>query len=98
MGANRQKKLEKTDVLYLHITVRVEVTVPTSDALLIPRHQRRGYGCNFIDEVQPGGLRSVIITATDCTPVEAVNEYISIANKLNGHADDGDSRNGENEI
>lgn len=88
MGAERQKKLEKTEVLYLHITVKVEVSVPTSDPVLIPRYQRKRYGCNFIDEVQPGGLRSVIITATDCTPVEAVDEYINIVNQLNGHGND----------
>jgi hypothetical protein len=90
MGQEKQQlpQVESLELLFLHIKIQVEVTVPTSDALTFPHYQRTRFGCKLIDEVKPGGLRSVIIYAQDCTAMEAVNEYQNIINKQRGYAVD----------
>lgn len=76
------KKWQATDCLFVAINVQVECTVPTADPLLFDNYQRRRYGAKLIHKVEPCGTRSVKITAFDCTPYEAVQEYISIVNKF----------------
>ena len=77
-----------SDILFLASYIKVEVQVPTSDPLIFPSFQRRRYGCKLIDRVEPAGTRSVYIYATDCTAVEAANEYLNIVNKHNNATDD----------
>lgn len=80
-------KWMSSDILFLASFIKVEVQVPTSDPLIFPSYRRRRYGCNLIDRVEPAGTRSVYIYATDCTAVEAANEYLQIVNKYNGNDD-----------
>lgn len=92
MGTTKQvpKKWVSLDMLYVHIDVKVEVTVPTSDPLLFDYTQRRKYGCEKINAVKPGGTNTVIIHALDCTPYEACEEYRKIVNKQMGYDRDDD--------
>lgn len=82
---NDRPKLLDTDCLFKSIYVKVEVTVPTSDPLLIPQYRRQRYGCILIDEVVPGGSDTVIIYAQECTAYEAVQEYKRIWNQEKYH-------------
>lgn len=68
------------DVLFEHISLKVEVRVPTADALVFDYTQRRKYGCKNIIAVQPGGTYTVVIQAENCTPYEAAEEYRRIVN------------------
>lgn len=79
MGNDRPKLLE-SDCLFKSIYIQVEVTVPTSDPLLIPPYNRRRYGCRFIDKVVSESSSTVMIHAQDCTAIEAVLEYKRIWN------------------
>lgn len=76
------KKWQAADCLFVATNVQVECTVPTADPLLFDNYQRRHYGAKLIHKVEPCGTRTVKITAFDCTPCEAVQEYISIVNKF----------------
>lgn len=86
-------KWESTDMLFVHIQLKVEVTVPEGDPLLIDAFSRRRYGCCFITSVIPGRefpaipgqiprLQTVLIQAQDCTPLDAAEEYRRIVNAL----------------
>lgn len=84
MGNVQEKvgKWEPMDVLFEHISLKVEVRVPTADALTFDYTQRRRYGCKHIIAVKPGGTYTVVIQAENCTPYEAAEEYRHIVNAL----------------
>lgn len=89
-------KWSLSDCLFQAVEIKVECRVPTSDPLLFDNHSRRRYGAHLIHRVQPAGTWSVLITAFDCTPYEAVQEYVNIVNQHNGHDDhEGDAETDE---
>lgn len=83
----KQGKWSLSDCLFQAVEIKVECRVPTADPLLFDNNSRRRYGAHLIHRVQAAGTWSVLITAFDCTPYEAVSEYIQIVNKYNGHDD-----------
>ena len=90
LAQGNSHKLENMDLLFVGISLKVEVSVPTSDPLLFDYTQRRKYGCKHITAVKPGGSRTVIIHAQDCTPYEAAEEYRKIVNITNGYGEEQD--------